>query len=78
MEEGANAAVIELRRRLYSEWYAWVQNEREDVQEERVEFGIVDPVAEAELERVKSEGGDEEQVVEEVAEEVVEETEEFA
>lgn len=78
MEEGANAAVIELRRRLYSEWYAWVQSEREDVREERVEFGVVDPVEEAELERVKSHGEEQEEVVEEVAEEVVEETEEFA
>jgi translation initiation factor 3 subunit B len=77
MEEGANAAVIDLRRRLYREWYAWVQNEREDVREERQEFGIPDPAEQAELERVRS-AGDEEQVVEEVAEEVVEETEEFA
>jgi translation initiation factor 3 subunit B len=77
MEEGANAAVIDLRRRLYREWYAWVQNEREDVREERQEFGIPDPAEQAELERVRR-AGDEEQVVEEVAEEVVEETEEFA
>lgn len=77
MEEGANAAVIELRRRLYSEWYAWVKSEKEEVNEEREEFGIPDPAEEAELERVKS-TGEEAQVVEEVMEEVIEETEEFA
>jgi translation initiation factor 3 subunit B len=77
MEEGANAAVIDMRRRLYSEWYAWIKNEKEDVKEEREEFGIPDPLELAELQRTKSLGEDE-QVVEEVAEEVIEETEEFA
>ena len=77
LEEGANAAVIEMRRRLYSEWYAWVRSEQDEVREEREEFGIPDPAEEAELERTRS-MGEEEQVVEEVAEEVVEETEEFA
>jgi translation initiation factor 3 subunit B len=36
MEEGANKAVIDARRRLYLEWYNWVQREMEQLKEERV------------------------------------------
>jgi len=76
MEEGANAAVIEARRRLYSEWYAWLGQELEDVKAEREDLGLPDPEEELALERSKS-AKEGEETVEEVVEEVVEETEEF-
>lgn len=76
MEEGANLAVIEHRRRLFSEWYSWLQMEREDVRYERDELGMPDPEEELALQRTRSSAhGDE--TVEEVVEEVIEETEEF-
>lgn len=76
MEEGANLAVIESRRRLYSEWYAWLNAELEDVKLEREDLGVPDPQEELELQRTRSKGINDE-TVEEVVEEVVEETEEF-
>lgn len=39
MEEGANQAVIDARRRLYMEWYSWVQDERERLKDERRRWG---------------------------------------
>lgn len=76
MEEGANLAVIEQRRRLYNEWYAWLNEELEYVRLEREDLGLPDPVEELELQRTRSARAGEE-TVEEVVEEVVEETEEF-
>lgn len=76
MEEGANLAVIEARRRLYSEWYAWLEQELEDVKAEREDLGLPDPEEELDLERTKS-AKEGEETVEEVVEEVIEETEEF-
>lgn len=79
LEEGANLAVIENRRRLYREWYAWVEEEKKRVAAEREAAGLPDP-AELELMRTRSsagEAGDEgEKVVEEVVDELIEETEE--
>jgi translation initiation factor 3 subunit B len=76
MEEGANLAVVDARRRLYTEWYSWVAREKQLLKEEREEMGLPDPDAELELQRTKSaEDGD--KVVEEVVEEVIEETEEI-
>lgn len=75
MEEGANLAVIENRKRLYSEWYAWLNAELEDVKEEREELGVPDPEEELALQRTRSRA--DEETVEEVVEEVIEETEEF-
>ena len=77
MEEGANVAIVEHRRRLFQEWYAWVEREKEDVQAEREELGIPDPNEELDLQRTKSIASDGEQVVEEVFDELIEETEEF-
>jgi translation initiation factor 3 subunit B len=80
MEEGANQAVIDTRRRLYAEWYSWVREEKEMLTEEREELGIPDP-ADEQLRRTRTKSGDgteaDEQVVEEVVDEVVEETEEI-
>lgn len=75
MEEGANQAVIDARRRLYSEWWSWVLDEKERVEEEREELGLADPDEEEELKKTKSEE-EAEQEIEEVMEEVMEETEE--
>ena len=76
MEEGANQAVIDARRRLYMEWYSWVQQEKELLKEEREELGVPDPESELKLQRTRSLETDGEKVVEEVVEEVIEETEE--
>ena len=72
----ANTAIVEARRRLLEEWYAWVAREKEDVIAEREEYGLPDAIAELELERTKSIGEDD-QVVEEIVEDVIEETEEI-
>lgn len=77
LEEGANLAVIEARRRLYMEWYSWVAQEKELLKEEREELGLPDPESELRLQRTKSLEADGEKVVEEVVEEVIEETEEI-
>ncbi|ETI28772.1 hypothetical protein G647_01223 [Cladophialophora carrionii CBS 160.54] len=77
MEEGANQAVIDARRRLYMEWYSWVQHEKELLAEEREQLGLKDPEEELALQRTKSVEGEAEKVVEEVIEEVLDETEEI-
>lgn len=77
LEEGANQAVIETRRRLYAEWYSWVLQEKEMLAEEREELGLPDPETELKLQRTKSLEVDGDKVVEEVVEEVIEETEEI-
>lgn len=77
LEEGANIAIVEHRRRLYQEWYAWVERECEEVREERDELGLPDPNEELELQRTRSIASEGEQVVEEVFDELIEETEEF-
>ncbi|RVX66053.1 Eukaryotic translation initiation factor 3 subunit B [Exophiala mesophila] len=77
LEEGANAAVVEARRRLYSEWYSWISEEKERLKEEREELGLPDPETELQLSRTRSADLEGEKVVEEVIEEVIEETEEI-
>ncbi|KAG9785678.1 translation initiation factor eIF-3b, partial [Aureobasidium melanogenum] len=77
LEEGANLAVIESRRRLYQEWYSWVAQEKELLKQEREELGIPDPETQLQLHRTRSAEADGEKVVEEVVEEVIEESEEI-
>jgi translation initiation factor 3 subunit B len=77
MEEGANAAVVEARRRLYMEWYSWVREEKERLAEEREELGLPDPEEALKLSRTKSADVEGDKVVEEVVEEVIEESEEI-
>ena len=77
LEEGANIAIIEHRRRLYQEWYAWVEREKEDVKDEREDLGLPDYLEELELQRTKSVASENEQIVEEIFDELIEETEEF-
>lgn len=76
--EIANTAVVSERRRALEEWYAWIEEERKKVRQEREEFGIPDPQEELELQRTRSAASESEQVVEEYVEEIIEETEEFA
>lgn len=75
----ADVAVVEHRRRLLEEWYAWRAQVEEEIAEEREALGLPDV---AELLRAKTEalalaGNGEEQVIEEIVEEVLEETEEI-
>lgn len=81
MEESADQAVVDHRRRLYAEWFSWLSEEKERVTEEREELGKPDPEEEQlKRSRTKSADGTEvkgEQVVEEVVDEVIEETEEI-
>lgn len=77
MEEGANQAVVEGRRRLFVEWFSWVMEEKERLKEDREEMGLKDPEEELELQKTRSGGAVEEAEVEEVVDEVVEESEEI-
>jgi translation initiation factor 3 subunit B len=77
MEEGANQAVIDARRRLWSEWYSWLVEEKERVKEDREELGLPDVEEELRRERTKSHDGLDEAEIVEVVDEVIEETEEI-
>jgi translation initiation factor 3 subunit B len=73
----ADVAVVEHRRRLLEEWFAWRAQIEEEIAEEREALGLPDV---AELLRAKLEGlavDGEQQVIEEIVEEVLEETEEI-
>ena len=79
-ERGASAdlAVVEERRRLLDEWYAWRAEIEGELAEERADRGLPDDPA-AELIRLKAAQttlAEEEQVIEEIVEEVLEEHEE--
>jgi translation initiation factor 3 subunit B len=74
----ANTAVVEQRKRVLSEWLAWLRREKEIQAEEREAFGLpedADSPKQAKDARVgiQQEG---DTVVEEIVEEIVEETEE--
>ncbi|KAM7192156.1 eukaryotic translation initiation factor 3 [Naviculisporaceae sp. PSN 640] len=75
----ADVAVVQERRRLLEEWYAWRASVEEELAEEREILGLpADPVGE--LLKAKTAAiapGMEEQVIEEIMEEVLEETEEI-
>lgn len=75
----ADVAVVQERRRLLEEWYAWRAAVEEELAEEREILGLpADPVGE--LLKAKTAAiapGMEEQVIEEIMEEVLEETEEI-
>lgn len=75
----ADVAVVEARRRLLQQWYAWRQSVEEELAEERAALGLPEkPVAELLKEQaVAAAPAGEEQVVEETLEEVLEETEEI-
>ncbi|RYP40314.1 hypothetical protein DL768_010651 [Monosporascus sp. mg162] len=75
-ERGASAdlAVIEARRRLLDEWYAWRASVDAELEEEREARGL--PKLSAEEQAKQPEEG-EQQVIEEIVEEVLEESEEI-
>jgi translation initiation factor 3 subunit B len=85
----ADVAVVEARRRLLNEWYAWRESIEEELAEERAALGLPEnPVEELLKEKTarvmaeakeaaRADGEKEEQVVEEIMEEVLEETEEI-
>ncbi|RYO78396.1 hypothetical protein DL766_009547 [Monosporascus sp. MC13-8B] len=75
-ERGASAdlAVIEARRRLLDEWYAWRASVEAELEDEREARGL--PKQSAEEQAKKPEEG-EQQVIEEIVEEVLEESEEI-
>lgn len=80
-ERGASAdlAVVEERRRLLDEWYAWRAEIEAELAEERADRGLPeDPVAELLKHKAKQATEvEEEQVIEEIVEEVLEEHEEI-
>lgn len=67
----ANTAIVEMRKRVLSEWTAWVTREKEFMAEEMKELGISE---EEEPEATEAEGAT---VVEEIVEEIIDETEEI-
>ena len=80
-DRGASAdlAVVEGRRRMLDEWYAWREAIEEEVAYDREDLGLP-PDPHTALLKAKTEeiagGEEEEQVIEEIVEEVLEETEE--
>ena len=75
-ERGASAdlAVVEARRHLLDEWYAWRASVEEELEEERELRGLPPQSAEEQLKQA-DEG--EQQIIEEIVEEVLEENEEI-
>jgi translation initiation factor 3 subunit B len=75
----ADVAVVEHRRRILEEWYAWRAVTDEELVEEREALGLpLDPVAELLKAKTAAMALDEEEkVIEEIMEEVLEETEEI-
>lgn len=75
----ADVAVVEARRRLLEEWFAWRESITQEVAEEREIYGLpADPAAELIKAKDAEHAGEaEEQVIEEIMEEVLEETEEI-
>ncbi|EGO55761.1 eukaryotic translation initiation factor 3 [Neurospora tetrasperma FGSC 2508] len=75
----ADVAVVEARRRILEEWFAWREAIRQEVAEEREIYGLpADPVADLIKAKTPELATDqEEQVIEEIMEEVLEETEEI-
>lgn len=75
-EDKEKGAIVEERRRVFSEWLAWREREAEMLKEERRDLGLKEVVDDEE----QAVNGDEKAgaVVEEIMEEVLDETEEFA
>lgn len=75
-EDKEKGAIVEERRRVFSEWLAWREKEAELLKEERRELGLKEVVddEEAPADGEEKKGA----VVEEIMEEVLDETEEIA
>ena len=75
-DDKEKGAVVEERRRMYSEWLAWRATELEELRADRREMGLPeDPEEEEDKEKAADE--EEAKVVEEIVEEIVDETEEI-
>jgi translation initiation factor 3 subunit B len=74
----ANTAVVEKRKRVLSEWVAWIRKEKELLAEEKEDLGLPEEdVAADQPKGAKAEAEAEaDTVVEEIVEEIIEETEE--
>ncbi|KAJ5386274.1 hypothetical protein N7509_008815 [Penicillium cosmopolitanum] len=74
----ANTAVVETRKRVLSEWVAWIRREKEIQAEEKDVFGLPEDADSPKHARDAPIGGSDEgeAVVEEIVEEIIEETEE--
>lgn len=74
----ANTAVVETRKRVLSEWVAWLRREMELQAEEKEAFGLPEDADSRKLALDAPIGGEEQgdTVVEEIVEEIIEETEE--
>lgn len=81
-DRGASAdlAVVEARRTMLEEWYAWRADVEEENYEDRAALGLPeDPHTEmlaAKTKEIAIDGIDEDQVIEEIVEDVLEESEE--
>lgn len=75
-EDKEKGAIVEVRRRMLSEWLAWREKVTEELREERAELGIWDEDEEVAAEEGDGEKG-EKKVVEEMVEEVLDEVEEI-
>ncbi|KAL2215031.1 eukaryotic translation initiation factor 3 subunit B [Thermoascus aurantiacus ATCC 26904] len=74
----ANTAVVEKRKRVLSEWLAWIRREKELLIEERKALGLPEEGDDAvDLIRVPGAEARADTVVEEIVEEIIEETEEI-
>jgi len=74
----ANTAVVEKRKRVLSEWLAWIRREKELLIEERKALGLPEEGDDAvDLLRVPGAEARADTVVEEIVEEIIEETEEI-
>lgn len=78
----ANTAVVEKRKRVLSEWVAWLKREKELLAEERKALGLPEEGDEADLAKAAAgvpapEAKAADTVVEEIVEEIIEETEEI-
>ena len=75
-DDQERGAVVEERRRMFSEWLAWRERETEDLHADRREMGLAeDPDAEEAAEEKSDDRED--AVVEEIVEEIIDETEEI-
>lgn len=75
-EDKEKGAIVEDRRRVFSEWLAWRERETEELRADRRELGLKE---DPEEEEVPADGEDAEgATVEEIMEEVLDEVEELA
>jgi translation initiation factor 3 subunit B len=82
-DRGASAdlAVVEARRHMLDDWYAWRERMEAEVAEERAALGLPDDphaaLLEAKTKEMEGGGVGQERVIEEIVEEVLEESEEI-